>query len=287
MREAVRALCARFPDPYWRDLDARREYPEGVRARHDGGRLAGRAHSAGVRRTRLRPPGGGGDPAGGQLERRLRRSRARPDVHHGRAAAARLRGAESALAARHRLRRAAAAGVRRHRAERRHRYDPHRDDGHPRWRRVRHHRPQDLHLPRAALRSDAPPGPHLAARRAAAHGWPEPLSDRSARGRQQHPGSSTAHDDEQRDQRVDDRWVARSGGESRRHGRRWVPPHPRRLERGTDPHCRRVCRRRPLVHRARGRLRDDATRSSAGRSAPTRGSSSRWPRPGRTSRRPT
>jgi acyl-CoA dehydrogenase len=28
MREAVRAICARFPDAYWRDLDSRREYPE-------------------------------------------------------------------------------------------------------------------------------------------------------------------------------------------------------------------------------------------------------------------
>jgi acyl-CoA dehydrogenase len=28
MRAEVRALCARFPDAYWRELDARREYPE-------------------------------------------------------------------------------------------------------------------------------------------------------------------------------------------------------------------------------------------------------------------
>ena len=28
LRQAVREVCARFPDPYWRDLDARREYPE-------------------------------------------------------------------------------------------------------------------------------------------------------------------------------------------------------------------------------------------------------------------
>ncbi len=28
LREGVRAVCARFPDAYWRDLDARREYPE-------------------------------------------------------------------------------------------------------------------------------------------------------------------------------------------------------------------------------------------------------------------
>ena len=28
IREGVRAVCARFPDAYWRDLDARRDYPE-------------------------------------------------------------------------------------------------------------------------------------------------------------------------------------------------------------------------------------------------------------------
>ena len=28
LRSAVRAVCDRFPDAYWRDLDARREYPE-------------------------------------------------------------------------------------------------------------------------------------------------------------------------------------------------------------------------------------------------------------------
>src|SRR4051794_24328102 len=28
LRAAVRAVCARYPDTYWRELDARREYPE-------------------------------------------------------------------------------------------------------------------------------------------------------------------------------------------------------------------------------------------------------------------
>ena len=28
LRQGVRAVCAQFPDAYWRDLDARREYPE-------------------------------------------------------------------------------------------------------------------------------------------------------------------------------------------------------------------------------------------------------------------
>ena len=28
LRREVHALCMRFPDPYWRDLDQRRTYPE-------------------------------------------------------------------------------------------------------------------------------------------------------------------------------------------------------------------------------------------------------------------
>lgn len=41
LRRGVRELCARFPDGYWRDLDARREYPEEfVRAMTEAGYLA-------------------------------------------------------------------------------------------------------------------------------------------------------------------------------------------------------------------------------------------------------
>lgn len=41
LRHAVRDLCARFPDTYWRELDARRAYPEEfVRALTDAGYLA-------------------------------------------------------------------------------------------------------------------------------------------------------------------------------------------------------------------------------------------------------
>ena len=41
LRGEVRALCMRFPDPYWRDLDRRREYPEAfVRALTTAGWLA-------------------------------------------------------------------------------------------------------------------------------------------------------------------------------------------------------------------------------------------------------
>ena len=41
LRGEVRALCMRFPDPYWRDLDQRRAYPEAfVQALTDAGWLA-------------------------------------------------------------------------------------------------------------------------------------------------------------------------------------------------------------------------------------------------------
>jgi acyl-CoA dehydrogenase len=41
LRHEVRALCMRFPDAYWRDLDRRREYPEAfVRALTEAGWLA-------------------------------------------------------------------------------------------------------------------------------------------------------------------------------------------------------------------------------------------------------
>ena len=40
IRAGVREICARFPDAYWRDLDARREYPEAfVRAMAEAGWL--------------------------------------------------------------------------------------------------------------------------------------------------------------------------------------------------------------------------------------------------------
>jgi acyl-CoA dehydrogenase len=41
LRRAVHAVCMRFPDPYWRDLDQRREYPEAfVQALTEAGSLA-------------------------------------------------------------------------------------------------------------------------------------------------------------------------------------------------------------------------------------------------------
>ena len=40
IREAVREICERFPDPYWREADARGDYPdEFVAALTEGGWL--------------------------------------------------------------------------------------------------------------------------------------------------------------------------------------------------------------------------------------------------------
>ena len=40
LRQGVREVCAGFPNEYWRDLDAKREYPEGfVRAMTESGYL--------------------------------------------------------------------------------------------------------------------------------------------------------------------------------------------------------------------------------------------------------
>ena len=57
IRDAVRALCAQFPDEYFRKVDEERAYTRSVRRRADQGRLAGRADPGGVRRLgpRARP----------------------------------------------------------------------------------------------------------------------------------------------------------------------------------------------------------------------------------------
>ena len=99
LRHEVRALCMRFPDPYWRDLDRRREYPEAfVQALTEAGWLAALipARYGGLGYWSA---GGRRHLAGDQPERRLCRSRARADVRHGHTPPTRFRGAEGALPA--------------------------------------------------------------------------------------------------------------------------------------------------------------------------------------------
>ncbi len=40
LRQAVRELCARFPDEYWRELDRERAYPEKFVQGHDRRQLS-------------------------------------------------------------------------------------------------------------------------------------------------------------------------------------------------------------------------------------------------------
>ena len=95
LRRGVRYVCARFPNEYWRDLDAERRYPEEfVRAMTES-RLPRRADPRRVRRDGPRPLRRVRDPGGGQQERRQRRPGPRPDVHHGHAPQARLRGTKA------------------------------------------------------------------------------------------------------------------------------------------------------------------------------------------------
>ena len=89
-------LCRRFPDTYWRELDARaglsgRVRPDAVRRRP----ISFRADSRGVRRRRARDHGGLDHPGGGQSGRGQRRGVPRADVHHGHAAPARVGRAEA------------------------------------------------------------------------------------------------------------------------------------------------------------------------------------------------
>ena len=100
IRESVREICERFPDDYWRELDAKREYPEEfVRAMTESGHLGalipeeyggmglGLADTSVILEEINRS--GGERPAG-----------PRAGVHDGDPAQARLRGAEEGVPAR-------------------------------------------------------------------------------------------------------------------------------------------------------------------------------------------
>ena len=122
IREAVRALCTRFPGEYWRPMDRERSYPtEFVAAMTEGGYL-------GV----LIPEAYGGSGLGLSIAVAILE-----EVHAAGCNAAALHaqmytmgtvlrhgsdGPEDPVAAEDRQRRSAAAGLRRHRAHRRHRH---------------------------------------------------------------------------------------------------------------------------------------------------------------------
>ncbi len=100
---------------------------------------------------------------------------------------------------------------------------------------------------------------------------------RPARSRGRHGADQPDQDD---DEPRDDRGLLRRPRAARRRadrrGGRGLPLHPRRDERRADPDRRGVHRRRPLVHRARRRLRErarrlrPADRREPGRAVPAR-----------------
>ena len=116
IRDAVRDLCAQFPDEYSPQDRRGARLSRSLRRCADQGRLARRDDPAGIRRLGPGPGRGFRDHGGDQPLRRQLRRLPRPDVQHGHAAAPRLRGAEAAVPAQDRHRRTAPAVDGRHRA---------------------------------------------------------------------------------------------------------------------------------------------------------------------------
>ena len=288
IRDAVAKLCARFPGEYWRKLDREMAYPTAfVAALTEGGYLSA-----------LIPEeyGGAGLPlsAAAVILEEIQRQGCNggrlpcPDVRMGTRAAPRHGRAEAALSAQDRRGRAAAAGLRRHRADQRHRHHVAQHHRAARWRSLRRQRPEDLDQPRRAFRPDAAAGPHHAARAGRqAHRRPVGLHRRHARGaegRPHHPADP--HDDEPRHHRGLLRQCQGAGREPDRRGGQGLSLHPLRHERRAHPDRRRMRRRRQVVHRQGARPTPRSGTCSAGRSARTRASSSRSPRPTPTCARP-
>ena len=159
------ATCARIPGRVSPQGRRGARLPGRVRRRADQGRLDGRADPGGVWRLGPRPHRGVRDHGGDQPRRRQLRRLPRPDVQHGHAGPARLRGAEAEVPAEDRLRRAAPAIDGRHRADHRHRHHQDQDHRGQEGRPLRRQRPEGLDLARAALRPDDPAGAHHAADR--------------------------------------------------------------------------------------------------------------------------
>src|SRR5215212_8550842 len=161
LRQGVRDICARFPNEYWRDLDADRRYPEEfVRAMTEAGYLGA-----------LVPEEYGGMgldlSAACAILEEVNRSGANAgpahaQIHSGRGPQARLRGAQANVLAEGSERRTEAAGLRRHRAGGRDGYDLHTDHGDARRQPLRRERAQDLHLQGGAVGPHDPARPHHA-----------------------------------------------------------------------------------------------------------------------------
>ena len=160
LRARTRALCAQFPDEYWRETDREPPLPPGVRRHAHRRRAARRPHPHRVRRPRAQPHPGLSDHGGDQQVGRALRRLPRPDVHHGRGAATRQRPAEERVPAADRQGRAAPAGLLHHRTRRRLRHHQHHHHRRARRRRLRDHRPQELDQPHPGVRPGPRAGPH-------------------------------------------------------------------------------------------------------------------------------
>ncbi len=164
LRRGVRDLCKAFPDSYWRELDARRAYPDAfVAALTDAGYLAA-----------LIPEEYGGSGLGiteaSIILEEINRSGANAGACHAQmyTMGTLLRHGSDAqkrtLPAADRERRAAPAGVRRQRADDRFGHDAAEDVRHAQRRPLRRPRPESVDLARGAFRSDAARLPHDAGR---------------------------------------------------------------------------------------------------------------------------
>ena len=153
----------------------------------------------------------------------------------------------------------------------------------PRRRRLRDHRAQELDQPHPRVRPRPGAGPDQPQDRR-----PDPRADpvpgrpapgprraaRHARGHARCGRCSTT-----RPTRCTTTGMRVPADDRHRRGRRGLPLRHRRLERRAHPARRRGHRRRLLVRRPRRPLRQPARGVRPSRSAPTRASSSRWPTP--------
>ena len=280
IRDAVRALCADFPDEYFRRVDAARAYPaEFVDALTKAGWLAalipqqyggsglGLAEAS-VIMEEINRCGGNAGACHGQMYNMGTLLRHGSDAQKARYLPAIAKGEL----------RLQSMGV----------TEPStgtdttkiKTSAVKQGRPLRGQRPEGVDLAHPAQRADDPAGAHHAAgRRAEEERRPVDLHRRPARGHRPRPdGAADRQHGQPRDQRAVLREPGDPGREPDRPGRQGLQVHPRRAECRAHADRRRMHRRRLLVHRPRQRVREGARRSSAGRSARTRACSSRSPK---------
>ena len=278
IRDAVRALCATYPDEYFRRVDMAREYPaEFVDALTKAGWLAalipqeyggsglGLAEAS-VIMEEINRSGGNSGACHGQMYNMGTLLR------HGSAAA------EGALPAEDRQRRAAPAEHGRDRAHHRHRHHEDQDQRGEEGRPLRGQRPEGVDLAHPAQRPDDPAGAHHAAgRRGEEERRHVDLHRRPAPGHRPRPdGAADRQHGQPRDQRAVLREPGDPGREPDRPGRAGLQVHPRRAECRAHADRRRMHRRRLLVHRPGDEVRQGARglrpadRQEPGRAVPDR-----------------